>query len=89
MKIVDGQGVDSNYIEVGGVDRFRHGDDVGVDRSIDHIILGYFAPKNSNFILILFLFRWENFMINFTQQDGDLAKGRVDGGSQVWSPPTC
>ena len=83
---MDGQGVGTDVVEGVGVDWIKPGDDGVVDRTIDQEALRNFALKQSNPVVITFLFRREKFVIISTHDNEDLTGVGGGGGAGVRSP---
>ena len=83
LRVVFGQGVDTDVVEGVSIDGIRPGDGARVDRSIDQQFLGNFASEKSNSVIITFFFRREKFVIIFAQEYRDLA------GVKVMEVPVC
>ena len=73
MNVLDGDGVDADVVEGVGVDGLRPEDSGGVDGAIDHEVLRDCASKQSNSVVVTFLFSREEFVIVSTQENGDLS----------------
>ena len=86
LKIMNGQGVDTDVVEGLGVDGIHLGDVAGVDRAIDQEVLGNFAFEKSNSVIIMLFFRREEFVIISAQKDGDLAGVGGDSRPCILSP---
>ena len=88
LKIVDGQGIDTDVVEGVGVDGITPGDGAGVVGAINQEVLGKFASEKRNSVIITLFFRWEEFVIISTKKDGDLAGVGGDGSPCIWFPLT-